>query len=102
MKLYIEKNLLEELKYFQKKYSFKVEIFSDQKLIIPEYKIELHNKSKKLINSFENINNLFEIKNIKKKQKKEKKESKKTKKDLRKGKTKSKPKTLWMRRKKNN
>ncbi len=102
VKLFIEQMLLEELKYFQKKYSLKVEIFSDQKLIIPEYKIELHNKSKKLINSFENINNLFQIKKEKKEQKKEKKESKKTKKDLRKGKTKSKPKTLWMRRKKNN
>ena len=42
-KLYIEKNLLEELKYFQKKYAFKVEILSNKELIIPEYKIELLN-----------------------------------------------------------
>jgi len=42
--LFIEKNLLEELKYFQKKYLFKIEILSDQKLIIPEYKIELLKK----------------------------------------------------------
>ena len=40
VKLFIETNLLEELKYFQKKYSFKIEILSDEKLIIPEYKIE--------------------------------------------------------------
>ena len=49
VKIFIEKNLLEELKFFQKKYSFKVEIYSDEKLIIPEYKIELLNKSKKTI-----------------------------------------------------
>ena len=39
--IFKERNLLEELKYFQKKYSFKIEILSDQNLIIPEYKIDL-------------------------------------------------------------
>ena len=29
VKIFIENNLLEELKYFQKKYSFEVKIFSD-------------------------------------------------------------------------
>ena len=48
VKIFIEKNLLEELKYFQKRYLFKIEILSDEKLIIPEYKIDLLNKSKKL------------------------------------------------------
>ena len=47
-KLYIENNLLEELKYFQKKYLFQLNIFSDHKFIIPEYKIDLLNKSKKI------------------------------------------------------
>ena len=47
VKLFIENNLTEELKYFQKKYSFEVKIFSDNKFVIPEYKIELLNKSKK-------------------------------------------------------
>ena len=56
VKIYIEKNLLDELKYFQKKYSFEVKIISNDKFIIPEYKIDLLNKSKKLINSVENIN----------------------------------------------
>ena len=46
-KLFIENNLLDELKYFQKKYLFKVNIFSDTKFVIPEYKIDLLNKSKK-------------------------------------------------------
>ena len=104
VRLYIEKNLIEELKYFQKKYLFKVEILSDQKLIIPEYKIDLLNKSKKIISTIENINNIIEIKKIKKtvvKEKKEiKKELKKDKKDIKKKKTSKKLRTLWIRRKK--
>jgi ribonuclease E len=100
VKIFIELALIEELKYFQKKYSLKVEIFSDTKLIIPEYKIELQNKSKKLINSFENVNNLLEKKIIKKETKKVKKELKRVKKDSRKVKSKIKLKTLWVRRKK--
>ena len=32
VKLFIEKNLLDELKYFQKKYFIKIEILSDAKL----------------------------------------------------------------------
>ena len=51
VKNYIEKNLLDELKYFQKKYSYEIKILSNDKFIIPEYKIDLLNKSKKLINS---------------------------------------------------
>ena len=34
---------------------------ADAKLIIPEYKIELLNKSKKVINTIENVNKIFEI-----------------------------------------
>ena len=67
VKLYIENNLLDELKYFQKKYSFEVKIFSDNKFIVPEYKIDLLNKSKKLIKSIENINPIIENKKINKK-----------------------------------
>ena len=101
VRLYIEKNLIEELKYFQKKYLFKVEILSDQKLIIPEYKIDLLNKSKKIISTIENINNIIEIKKTVVKEKKEiKKELKKDKKDIKKKKTSKKLRTLWIRRKK--
>ncbi len=67
VKIFIENNLVDELRYFQKKYSFEIKIFSDQNFIIPEYKIDLLNKSKKNINSFENINSLIGIKKIKKK-----------------------------------
>ena len=105
VKLFIEKNLLEELKYFQKKYTLKVEIISDEKLMIPEYKIELLNKSKKTIKVIENVNKIIEIKkynNQKNKLKKEdKKEDKKLKKETKKLKTKKKLRTLWVRRKKN-
>ena len=101
VKRYIEKNLLDELKYFQKKYLFKIEILSDEMLIIPEYKIDLFNKSKKIINTIENINKLLNIKKIiNKKTKIEKKISQKDKKDKKKKKTKIKSRTLWVRRKK--
>ena len=104
VKLFIEKNLLEEVKYFQKKYLFNIEILSDEKLIIPEYKIDLLNKSKKILNSVENINKIIEIKKSIKKftknEKPQKKEVKKIKKDTKKRKTKNKIRTLWVRRKK--
>ncbi len=99
VKLFIESNLLEELKYFQKKYSCKIEICSDEKLIIPEYKIDLLNKSKKIINEIENINKIIEIKKIKQKDL-IKKDLKKDKKEIKKLKTKKKLRTLWIRKKK--
>ena len=104
VKMFIEQNLLEELKYFQKKYLFKIEILSNQKLIIPEYKIDLLNKSKKIISTIENIDSILEVKKLKKeptKQKKQvEKEIKKTKKEIKKKKVKKKLRTLWIRRKK--
>ena len=100
VKLYIEKNLLEELKYFQKKYSFKVEILSNKELIIPEYKIELLNKSKKLINKIEHLENIISIKKTKIDIAKEKKDVKKPKKEIKKVKIKKNLRTLWVRRKK--
>ena len=103
-KLYIENNLSEELKYFQKKYSFEIKIFSNNSFVIPEYKIDLLNKSKKLINSIENVNSIIEIKKINKKLKKDKKdkikETDKSKDKIKKTKLKKKVRTLWVRRKK--
>ena len=104
VKLFIEKNLIDELKYFQKKYMYKIEILSDAKLIIPEYKIELINKSKKIINTIENINKVLETKKFKKDENKvkktKKKELKKIKKEIKKKKLKKTLRTLWVRRKK--
>ena len=45
--LYIKKNLIEELNYLKKKYSIRIELSTNEVLVIPEYKIELLNKSKK-------------------------------------------------------
>jgi ribonuclease E len=104
VKIYIEKNLLDELKYFQKKYTFEVKILSNDKFIIPEYKIDLLNKSKKLLNKIENINSIIETKKIKKilvKEKREKSKSTlKSKDKTKKTKSKKKIRTLWVRRKK--
>ena len=103
-KNFIEKNLLEELKYFQKKYSYEIKIMADENFIIPEYKIDLLNKSKKLINTIENINFISEPKKATKKISKEKKGKDKSivksKDKIKKTKLKKKVRTLWVRRKK--
>ena len=77
IKTYIDINLLDELKYFQKKYSLELKILADHKFVIPEYKIELLNKSKKIINTVENI---YSIEGLNKKKNKNKKLKKKKKK----------------------
>ncbi len=103
VKNFIERNLFEEITYFQKKYAIKIEINADNNLIVPEYKIELLNKSKKILNVYENINNIVEFKttsNKSLKSKKEKKEIKKNKKEPKELKSKKKLRTLWTRRKK--
>ncbi len=105
VKIFIENNLLDELKYFQKKYSFEIKIFSDHNFVIPEYKIDLLNKSKKIIKSIENIHSINRIQKISKKLIKEKKEkikvNAKSKDKIKKNKTRKKIRTLWVRRKKN-
>ena len=105
VKIYIEKNLLDELKYFQKKYLFEVKILSNDKFIIPEYKIDLLNKSKKVINAIENINSIVQLNKIKsnfaKTKKTKSKEIVKSKDRIKKTKSKKKIRTLWVRRKKN-
>ena len=104
VKIFIENNLLEELKYFQKKYSLEIKVLSENKFIIPEYKIDLLNKSKKLINSIEHVNSIISLKKVKTKIDKEKKEKNKetikSKSKTKKIKTKRKIRTLWVRRKK--
>ncbi len=105
VKIFIETNLLDELKYFQKKYSFEVKILSNDKFIVPEYKIDLLNKSKKLINSVENIHTIVHVNKIKNnfktstaKDKKIGKNKEKIKKTL----IKKKIRTLWTRKKRKN
>ena len=97
---YININIFDELKYFQKKYSIKIEVLPDHILIIPEYRIDLLNKSKKILNSFEYIKKIENFDRSKKRNFKKENKEIKTKKDLKKTKTKNKLRTLWVRRRK--
>jgi len=100
VKLFIENDLIEELKFFQKKYPLKIEILSDKNYIIPEYKIDLLNKSKKLIKSIEYFNQVKLKEKEKKTKVKEVKQLKKNKLPSKKIKVKKTLRTLWVRRKK--
>ena len=55
---YLEMDLKKELSFFEKKYKFKINILSDHSLIIPEYKIHLLNKNKKIIEKIESVKNV--------------------------------------------
>ncbi len=55
---FIKENFGDDLKYFEEKNKIKVEIISDNSLIIPDHKIELQNKSKKVLEKIENISKL--------------------------------------------
>ena len=107
VKLYVDTNLSKELNYFQKKYSFKIDFIEKSQFIIPEYKIELLNKSKKIINKIEYISQIKNfnkgIEKLSKTQKVDKKNPKilikktKIKEEVKKEK---KLRTLWIRKKK--
>ena len=84
VKQFIDLNLTEETKFFEKKYNYKIDIVADDKLIIPEYRIELMNKSKKVLNIYEYIKKLMEKTLIKKVHSKAQKIIKKQKKMLKK------------------
>ena len=58
VKSYIEENLAKEINHFKKKYKLDFNLFADEKLTIPEYKIDLLNKNKKIIKKIENIDRL--------------------------------------------
>ena len=55
VKTYIEKNFEKEINHFKKKYKLEFNIIADNTHIIPEYKIDLLNKNKKIIKKIENI-----------------------------------------------
>ena len=52
---YINENLSKEINHFKKKYKLDFNIMPDESLTIPEYKISLFNKNKKIIKKIENI-----------------------------------------------
>ena len=106
VKIYIESNLNKEINYFEKKFNYKIELIADPELIVPEYKINLLNKNKKIVNKIENLNKIKLPENYKLLKKEHKSKTSKIikfdkdKKNL--TKKKKKPKTLWVRKKKIN
>ena len=58
VKVYVEKNLSKQINYFNKKYKIELNLISDKNLILPEYKMNLLNKNKKIIKKIENIENI--------------------------------------------
>ncbi len=58
---FLKENFVNDLTYFEKKNKMTIDIISDNSLIIPEYKINIQNKSKKtieLIEYYEKLKNL--------------------------------------------
>jgi ribonuclease E len=55
IKIYIEDSLAKEINYFKNKHNLEFNIIADKDLILPEYKIDLLNKNKKVIKKIENI-----------------------------------------------
>jgi ribonuclease E len=69
---FMKENFIEDLKYFENKNKIKIDITSDSSLIIPEYIIDLKNKSKKTIEKIEHLIKLKNLKEIEKDNKKNK------------------------------
>ena len=78
---FLKENFVNDLTYFEKKNKIKIDIISDNSLIIPEYIINFQNKSKKtidLVEYYEKLKNLeVQIKENKLTEKKENKKIKK-------------------------
>ena len=58
---FMKENFIDDLKYFEEKNKIKIDIISDNSLIIPEYILNLQNKTKKtieVIEHFEKLKNL--------------------------------------------
>ncbi len=55
---FMKENFMDDLKYFEDKNKIKIDIIADNSLIIPEYIIDLQNKTKKTIETVEHIEKL--------------------------------------------
>ena len=58
---FLKKNFIDDLMYFEKKNKMKIDIITDTSLIIPEYIINIQNKSKKtleLVEHYEKLKNI--------------------------------------------
>ena len=62
---FLKVNFIEDLKYFEKKNKMKIDIITDNNLIIPEYIIDFKNKSKKTIELIEHYEKLKDLATIK-------------------------------------
>jgi len=63
---FMKENFMEDLKYFEEKNLIKIDIIADNSLIIPEYIIDLQNKTKKTIEIVEHIEKLKNLEEQKK------------------------------------
>ncbi len=59
---FMKENFIEDLKFFEKKNKIKIDIITDNTLIIPEYIINLKNRSKKIIKKIEFFTKLKNLK----------------------------------------
>jgi len=55
---FLKENFVDDLTYFEKKNKMTIDIITDNSLIIPEYKIDFQNKTKKTIETAEHIEKL--------------------------------------------
>ena len=63
---FMKKNFIDDLKYFEEKNKIKINIISDNSLVIPDYIIDLQNKSKKTIEKIEFVKKLKNLEEVKK------------------------------------
>ncbi|WP_415307903.1 Rne/Rng family ribonuclease [Candidatus Pelagibacter sp. Uisw_099_02] len=63
---FMKENFIEDLKYFEEKNLIKIDIIADNSLIIPEYIIDLQNKTKKTIETVEHLEKLKNLEEQKK------------------------------------
>ena len=63
---FMKENFIEDLKYFEEKNLIKIDIIADNTLIIPEYIINLQNKTKKIIETVEHLEKLKNLEEQKK------------------------------------
>ena len=63
---FMKENFIEDLKYFEDTNKIKIDIIADNSLIIPEYIIDLQNKTKKIIKTFKHMEILKNLEDQKK------------------------------------
>jgi len=63
---YMKENFIDDLKYFEEKNLIKIDIITDNSLIIPEYIIVLQNRTKKTIETIEHLEKLKNLEEQKK------------------------------------